>query len=234
MPWAGLANFAELWTDTRFLESLGHSAAFALVSVTAELLLGTALALALNEAFRGRAALRALVLLPWAVPTVVAALVWRFMFDASVGAELFTRPLAAWIPVVIGDVWKTVPFVALLLLASLQGLDASLYEAARIDGADVWHRFTRITLPMLRPTMVVLVLFRSLDALRVFDLIYVMTGGGPGTATEPLALFAFNTLLQNLRFGYGSAVSITIFLLTAAVATVFVRVLGADVSGRRA
>ena len=114
-------------------------------------------------------------------------------------------------PVVLADVWKTTPFVALLLLAGLQNIDASLYEAARIDGASAWRQFRHVTLPLLKPAMLVALIFRTLDAFRVFDLVYVMTGGGPGTATEPIALYTFNSLLQNLRFGYGSALSVIVF-----------------------
>ena len=123
----------------------------------------------------------------------------------------FAAPLAAWVPPVLADVWKTTPFVALLLLAGLQNIDRSLYEAAAMDGADAWRQFVGVTLPLLRPALLVALLFRALDAFRVFDVVYVMTGGGPGTATEPIALYTFTTLLQNLRFGYGSALSVLMF-----------------------
>ena len=115
----------------------------------------------------------------------------------------FADALAAWVPLVLADVWKTTPFVALLLLAGLQNIDRSLYEAADVDGAGPWRQFVEITLPLLRPALLVALLFRTLDAFRVFDVVYVMTGGGPGTATEPIALYTFSTLLQNLRFGFG-------------------------------
>ena len=123
----------------------------------------------------------------------------------------FIHPDLAWVPVILADVWKTTPFVALLLLAGLQNIDASLYEAARIDGASAWRQFRHVTLPLLKPAILVALIFRTLDAFRVFDLIYVMTGGGPGTSTEPIALYTFNALLQNLRFGYGSALSVIVF-----------------------
>ena len=130
----------------------------------------------------------------------------------------FADAVAAWVPLILADVWKTTPFVALLLLAGLQNIDRSLYEAADVDGAGAWRQFVDITLPLLRPAMLVAFLFRTLDAFRVFDLVYVMTGGGPGTATEPIALYTFSTLLQNLRFGYGSALSVMIFAVTFAAA----------------
>jgi ABC-type sugar transport system permease subunit len=182
------------------------------------------------------------VLIPWAIPTVVAALVWSFMFQpagitnqalAAVGLidepiAWFNRAITAWAPVILADAWKTTPFVALLLLAGLQNIDDVLYEAARIDGASRWRQLWSITLPLLRPTIAVALLFRALDAFRVFDLIYVLTGGGPGTATEPLAYYTFHTLLQNLRFGYGAALSILIFLGTFGLAAAFIRMVGAD------
>jgi ABC-type sugar transport system permease subunit len=157
----------------------------------------------------------------------VAALVWRFMFEnqglAGVGyQDWLSRPFSAWVPIVLGDVWKSTPFVALLLLAGLQGIDASLYEAARMDGASAWRRFTQITLPLLRPAVAVALIFRTLDAFRVFDLVYIVTGGGPGTATEVISLYAFTTLLQDLRFGYGAALSMITFAMTFALALGYV------------
>ncbi|MGE3525167.1 MAG: carbohydrate ABC transporter permease, partial [Gemmatimonadales bacterium] len=228
-PFIGLDNYLELARDPRFWGSLAHTLFFSLTSVALELGLGLVLALAMNRAFRGRGLLRAAILVPWAIPTVVAALLWRFMFDGNTGIvnSLLTRagllqaplvwfihPLAAWVPVILADVWKTTPFVALLLLAGLQTIDPVLYQAARIDGAGPWHRFRYITLPLLRPALLVALIFRTLDAFRVFDLVYVLTGGGPGTSTEPIALYTFNSLLQNLRFGYGSALSVVVFLAT--------------------
>jgi ABC-type sugar transport system permease subunit len=192
-PFIGLDNYLEALGDQRFREALVHTLVFTLTSVTLELTLGCVLALAMNRTFRGRGLVRAAILVPWAIPTVVAALIWRFMFDgdsgivntalASLGVDppvWFVDRLAAWVPVVLGDVWKETPFVALLLLAGLQGIDASLYEAARIDGASAWRQFRYITLPLLKPALLVALIFRTRDAFRVFDLVYVMTGGGPG------------------------------------------------------
>lgn len=245
-PFIGLANYAELARDPRFWQSLGHTLFFAAASVALELALGLILALAMNRAFRGRGLTRAAILVPWAIPTVVAALLWRFMFDGNTGIvnSLLTRagllqaplvwfihPLAAWVPVILADVWKTTPFVALLLLAGLQTIDPALYQAARIDGAGPWQRFRYITLPLLRPALLVAVIFRTLDAFRVFDLVYVLTGGGPGTSTEPIALYTFSSLLQNLRFGYGSALSVMVFLVALLLAMAYIRVLGRGVVG---
>ena len=245
-PFIGLDNYFEALGDQRFREALVHTLVFTLASVTLELTLGCVLALAMNRAFRGRGLVRAAILVPWAIPTVVAALIWRFMFDgdsgivnaalSSLGVDppvWFVDRLAAWVPVVLGDVWKETPFVALLLLAGLQGIDASLYEAARIDGASAWRQFRYITLPLLKPALLVALIFRTRDAFRVFDLVYVMTGGGPGTATEPIALYTFTSLLQNLRFGYGSALSGLVFRVAFLLAVGYIRVVGADLTGER-
>ena len=246
-PFVGLANYAEALRDPRFWSALGHTVFFAVTSVGLELLIGLWLALALNRAFRGRGLVRAAVLVPWAIPTVVSALLWRFMFEGQHGIVntallnlglmgeprvWFIDPLAAWVPVILADVWKTTPFVGLLLLAGLQNIDASLYEAARIDGASPWRQFRHVTLPLLQPAILVALIFRTLDAFRVFDLIYALTGGGPGTSTEPIALYTFNALLQNLRFGYGSALSVIVFLLTFGLALIYIRLLGAELTGR--
>ncbi len=248
-PFVGLANFGEAIGDPRFRSAGLHTVAFAVVSVPLELMLGLALALIMHAAVRGRAAIRVASLLPWAIPTVVAALVWRFMFDAQAGIvtsplrslglisesfDWFVHPLAAWVPIVGADVWKTTPFVAILLLAGLQTIDPTLDEAARIDGAGPVRRFVTITLPLLGPALVVAAAFRTLDALRLFDLAYVLTGGGPGTSTEPLSLYAFIALMQRLRWGYGSALSVMVFLLTFVVALLWVRVLGRSFVGERA
>lgn len=237
----GLSNYAEVLQSARFHEALLHTIGFVIVSVGLELVLGLALALLLNRSFRGRGLGRAVALLPWAIPTVVAALLWRFLFDDPFGLMSsllagtgllpngfvwFTDAVAAWVPVILADVWKTTPFVALLLLAGLQSIDDTLYEAARVDGASSWRQFVHITLPMLKPSIAVVLIFRTLDAFRVFDLIYVLTGGGPGTSTEPVALYTFTSLLQNLRFGYGSALSVIIFLVTLSLAIVYIRLLG--------
>jgi ABC-type sugar transport system permease subunit len=247
-PFVGIANYVEAFQDPRFLGALAHTAFFAALSVSLELTLGLVLALAMNRMFRGRGLVRVAVLLPWAIPTVVAGLVWRFMFEGRAGIvntllvrlDVLSEPLVwfiqagtAWVPVILADVWKTTPFVALLLLAGLQNIDATLYEAARIDGASAWRQLRHITLPLLKPALLVALIFRTLDAFRVFDLIYALTGGGPGTATEPIALYTFNTLLQNLRFGYGSALSLIVFVLTFGLALLYIRLLGAGLTGAR-
>jgi ABC-type sugar transport system permease subunit len=240
-PFVGLANYVTLARDARFWDALAHTAVFVLITVALELALGLALALGFDAMRHGRSAARVLLLLPWAVPTVVAALVWRFMFEGRTGLAstilvqvgLLDEPIAwlvgnvtAWIPLILADVWKTTPFVALLLLAGLQSIPGDVHEAARLDGAGPWRRFVSITLPLLAPALLVAGLFRTLDALRVFDLVYVLTNGGPGTATESISLYTFDQLLQNLRFGLGSATAMVTFVVTFVVALVWIRASG--------
>lgn len=247
-PFVGIDNFAEAAADDRFQAAFVRTIVFALVTVPVEIACGVALALVMHSAVRGRALVRAAALLPWAVPTVVAALVWRFMFDGQAGVmnvplraagvldagfDWFVGPLTAWVPIALADIWKSTPFVAVLVLAGLQTIDTSLYEAAAMDGAGRVRQFFTITLPLLRPVLVVATAFRALDALRLFDLAYVLTGGGPGSSTEPLSLYAFIALMQRLRFGYGSAISITVFLLTLGFALLWVRALGRTLEGDR-
>jgi multiple sugar transport system permease protein len=234
-PFIGFDHFIEAAGDPRFRAALMHTVAFATVTVPLEIGLGLGLALVMQTARRGRGAVRVVALLPWAIPTVVAALVVRFMFEGLISPSFgwLVRPLAAWVPIGVADVWKTTPFVAILLLAGLQTIDPALHEAASIDGAGPGRRFLTITLPLLVPTLVVAAAFRTLDALRLFDTVYVITAGGPGTATEPLSMYAFIALMQRLRFGYGSALSVTVFLLTFGFALVWVRALGRSLVGDR-
>jgi ABC-type sugar transport system permease subunit len=247
-PFIGLGNYLEAGSDRRFRQALVHTAGFTLVSVTIELLLGLLMAVALDSLLRFRGIARVAVLLPWALPTVVAALLWRLLFEGQTGAgaELLGWILpgtastdwlagsgSAWVPIVLADVWKTTPFVALLLLAGLQGIDRSLDEAARLDGASAWQRFVHVTLPLLTPAIAVAVVFRALDAFRVFDLVFVLTGGGPGTSTEVVSIYAFTSLLQNLRFGYGAALSVIVFLIGFILALAYVRLLDAPARATR-
>ena len=229
-PFVGAGNFAEAMADDRFAAALARTVGFAVATVPIELALGLILAVVMQAATRSRAITRLALLLPWTIPTVVAALVWRFMADD----DWFVTSLAAWVPIGAADVWKTTPFVAILLLAGLQTIDPALDQAAAIDGAGPVRRFWTITLPLLRPAIAVAAAFRVLDALRIFDLPFVMTGGGPGTATEPLSLYAFIALMQRLRFGYGSALSMVVFLLTFGFALFWVRAFRRSLIGDRA
>jgi ABC-type sugar transport system permease subunit len=243
-PWIGLGNYAAAVVDPRLRDALAHTFFFTIVSVALEIVCGLALAMALDSVRRGRGAARVVVLMPWALPTVVAALVWRFMFETETGVvgalgipglqrAWLSDPVLAWVPILLADTWKSTPFVTLLLLTGLQAIDPALHEAARMDGAGPWRRFITITLPLLRPALIVAGIFRVLDAFRVFDLVYVLTGGGPGTATEIVSLYAFTTLFQDLRFGYGSALTVITFGITFVLALAYIRALSpAGTEGR--
>ncbi|MBN8230037.1 sugar ABC transporter permease [Corallococcus macrosporus] len=238
----GLENYVYLMGDVRFWSALGNTAYFTAVAVTVELLLAVPLALLLNRAFPGRGLLRASVLVPWAIPTVVSARLWAWMFNPDYG--LINRMLGGaevnWLgapgyalhAAILVDVWKTTPFVALLVLAGLQGIPEDLYKAARVDGASTWRQFRSITLPLLKPALLLAVLFRSLDAFRVFDAIYVLTEGGPANTTETLSIYAYKTLMRSGDFGYGSALSVATFLCVVLLAVVWLRWLGRE-EGRR-
>jgi len=237
----GLDNYALLLRDTRFHAALLRTLYFAAVAVTIELLLALPIALLLHRAMPGRGFLRAAVLIPWAIPTVVSARIWGWLFNPDYG--LLPRLLPAsdvnWLgtpgyalhAAIVVDVWKTTPFVALLLLAGLQGIPEDLYRAARVDGAGRWTLLTRITLPLLMPAILLALLFRTLDALRVFDAIWVLTEGGPANTTETLSVYAYKTLLRAGNFGYGSAQSVVTFLVVMAVGVIYLRVLGAGREG---
>ncbi len=222
--WVGFRNFATVLSDPDWWHALKNTIGFALVSVGLETLIGLGLALALNSKFRGRGLLRASVLIPWAIPAVVSARMWAWMFNDLYGVinsillslHLIQEPLA-WlardplplIAVILVDVWKSAPFMALLMLAGLQGLPASLHEAARLEGAGAWTIFRRITLPLLAPSIWIAVIFRTLDALRVFDLPYVLIGNTRDHAV--ISVYARQQLIEFQAVGVGSAASILVF-----------------------
>src|SRR5215211_1589888 len=210
--WAGLRNYTTALGDSEWWAAFTHTMIFAASSVTLELLIGLGMAMAMHAAFKGQGLLRTTVLVPWAVLTVVTAVMWRTMFESPLGfvntllgtdtVWLGEEPYAL-IVIILADVWKTAPFMALLILAGLQVIPSEIYEAAKVDGATAWQRFTKITLPLLMPAILVALIFRTLDALRVFDLPYVLTGGQNGTTT--LSLIAHQELTTNRLIGYGSA-----------------------------
>ncbi len=232
----GLANYGALAGDARFWNALWNTAYFTAVAVAVELALALPLALALHHAARGRDALRAAVLVPWMLPTVVAAKLWALVLQPDYGilarvfpggpAALLASPALALHAAILVDVWKTTPFVALLLLAGLQAIPEDLARAARVDGASGFRIFRSITLPLLRPAILLALLFRSLDAFRVFDVVFVLTGGGPGNGTESLSLYAYKTLLRAGSFGLGSALSLVTFLCVVAIGLAWLRALG--------
>ncbi|HZR10118.1 MAG TPA: sugar ABC transporter permease [Myxococcales bacterium] len=226
----GLGNFQFLLSDGRFWSALGTTAYFTAVAVGIELLLGLPLALLLQNS---GGLFRAALLLPWAVPTAISARLWAWLFNPQYGLLHRLLPAVDWLgsprialhAAILVDVWKTTPFVALLLLAGLQSIPDEVVKAARIDGARPARIFRSITLPLLKPAILLALLFRSLDAFRVFDAIYVLTEGGPGNSTETLSIYAYKTMLRAGDFGYGSTLAVATFLCVACIGLLFGRAL---------
>jgi len=230
----GLDNFGFLLRDDRFWNALYNTVYFTAVSVSLELVLGLAIAILLDRTFKGKGLVRSIILIPWAIPTVVSAKMWEWMYNSDfgilnhlLGVNINWLGSAFWAlnAAIFMEVWKTTPFVALLLIAGLQTIDTDLYKSARVDGATGWYIFSRITLPLLTPVILVVLIFRTLDAFRVFDAIYVLTGGGPANATETLSIYAYKVLFQTLQFGYGSTISLAIFVCVGIITILYVRLL---------
>ncbi|WP_407701733.1 carbohydrate ABC transporter permease [Thermosipho ferrireducens] len=236
----GINNYVRLFKDPRFLDALKNTIVFTLVSVALETVLGLMIALVVHQPIKFRGAIRAAMLIPWAIPTAISSQMWRWMFNDQFGimsrflealhiiqpgTPILGRPGMAMAAIIAVDVWKTTPFMALLILAGLQLIPEQLYEAARIDGANAMQRFFRITLPMLRPTIAVALIFRTLDALRVFDVVYVMTRGSVGT--ETLSVYNRHVLMDraftSASFGYGSAISVAIFVIISVFAIIYIK-----------
>jgi len=235
---AGLGNYIDAFEDPTFRDALFTTIIFTVASVGLETLLGLAMALIMATAFKGQGLLRTVVLVPWAVLTVVTAIMWRTIVDANLGfvntllgtntVWLGEEPQAL-IVMIIADVWKTAPFMALLLLAGLQIIPSEIYEAAKVDGATAWQRFRRITLPLLTPALLVALIFRTLDALRIFDLPKVLTNGANGTTS--LSLLAQRTFQENRLYGEGAAISVITFVIVMLVAFGYIRLVGGNIRG---
>ncbi len=231
----GLENYAALLRDPAFLSSLRFTLLFVFFSVPLEVALGFGVALVMNESFPGRGVVRSLLLLPWAIPATVSARTFQLVYNYGYGAanELLVlvgaNPVhwtgtetGALLALLLADSWKTTPFVAILLLAGLASIPEQLYQQAKIDRAGPFRRFFFLTLPLLRPVLTVTVLFRSIEALRVFDVIYVLTGGGPGGSTTSLSMLGYD-FFSGGDFGYGSTVSVVLFLAALALSLLYVR-----------
>ena len=235
----GADNYTKMFTSPQWIAALERTLAFTVVSVVFDIVAALGLAVMLNRKFIGRGVVRASILVPWAVPTVVSALLWKTMFDPRAGfVDYFLGGLhpawssltwlgasvwRSWVVIFIADSWKNVPFVAIILLAGLQVIPSEVYEAARIDGATGWGAFRRVTLPLLKPALSVALIFRTLQALLVFDVIFILTGGGPGNSTETLSFFNFFTFIDSTDFGYGGAISVVLVVLALIVAGGYVR-----------
>ena len=234
----GLDNYRFLAHDARFWTTLGNTSYFAFVSVAGELLLGLGVALLLDSRAPGRPVLRAAVLVPWAIPAAVSGKMWAWLWNPEYGilTRLLPFPDVNWLgtpgyaihAAIVVDVWKTTPFVALLLFAALRSIPEDLYRAAQIDGASAARVLATITLPLLRPAVLVALVLRTLDAFRVFDSIYVLTAGGPANTTETLSIYTYKTLMNEGDFGYGSTLAVATFLCVLAVSAVYLRVAGPE------
>lgn len=239
-PFVGFENYAEMFQNPDFISGLSNTVIFTVVSVFFEFLIGLGIALAINQAFRGRGLVRAAILVPWAFPTVISAAMWRLMFQDQVGVinyvanaiGLISEPILSdrtllLIGSILVDVWKTTPFMALLLLAGLQTIPADVYEAARVDGANVFQRFFQITMPLLKPTILVAVLFRTMDSYRVYDLFWVMSN----RQLESLSTYVYKGVrISQLQFAQGNAAAVFIFITAFLLALFFIYGLGMQTS----
>ncbi|QDL55180.1 carbohydrate ABC transporter permease [Rhodoferax aquaticus] len=238
--WVGLENYWQALSNTAFQESLGHTLYFTFVSVSLELVLGVAVGLLLNQPFKGQAFARALLVLPWALPTIVNAMMWRLIDGPEYGAlnallvqtglledyrSWLGDPDIAMEMVIVADVWKNYPFVALIMLASLQSVPADLYEAARLDGAGTLARFWYVTVPGVMAPLSVAIVLRTIDAFKVFDVIYVMTKGGPADSTKALSFVVYQEAFSYLRIGSGAAYAILMAGISALLIALYVAML---------
>ena len=240
-PFVGLGNYIDQLTSPAFWAAVWRSLFFTVASTSLELLLGLALALLMDQPLRGRWLLRTLIILPWALPTIVNALMWRWIDNAEYGAlnALLTQlglidgyriwlsnsDLAMWM-VIVADVWKMTPLVAILLLAALQSVDRELVEVAKVDGATAFQAFRLIVLPLLTPVILIVLVLRTMEAFKVFDIIWIMTGGGPANATQTIAIYAYQTAFQGYDFGAGAALGYLIAVIIMALAAIYMRLLG--------
>ena len=234
--WSGFGNYLRAFADDRFWRSTWNTVLYVVVTVPLALLLGLGLALLANKPFKVKWPVRLGLLLPWALPLVFAGLIFRWFFEYNTGVvnnwlaavgiaplQWLSRPTLAFWAISLAIAWKASSFMALMLLAGLQAIPKSLYEAAEVDGATTWQQFVEITLPMLRPAIFVALIFRTITAIQTFDIPYAMTGGGPGDATESLAMYIHKTTLDFLDFGYGSALAALMFVLSMAATSGYLR-----------
>jgi multiple sugar transport system permease protein len=241
-PRWSLGNFARLLSDQFFLAALGHTLVYAASALSLEFFLGLGLAVLMNNRLRGRGLFRAALLVPMMLPTVVAGVVWRLMLNPNFGAINGTlkgmglntaaltwtsSPRLAMLSVVAVDVWQWTPFMFLILLAGLQAIPQEPYEAALIDGSSAWQTFRHVTLPLLKPAILVALLLRTMDLLRVFDQVFILTEGGPGFATETISLYIYRTAFRFSDFGYAAAMSFVLLIITNIVSAFYIRVLQA-------
>jgi len=237
---ATLQNFTRLFTDQFFLSALSHTFVYAAIALTVEFLLGLGLALLLDSQIRARNVWRTLLLVPMMLPPVVVGVVWRLMLNSNFGAVNGTlksfgvntdaltwtaSPKLAMAAVIMADVWQWTPFMFLILLAGLQAIPREPYEAALTDGSSTWQTFRHVTLPLLKPAILIALLLRTMDLLRVFDHIFILTEGGPGLATETLGLYIYRTAFRFSNFGYAAAMSFVLLIITNIISAGYIRLL---------
>lgn len=242
-PFKGLGHYTDILTSGDFWITIRRTAYFTLVSTGLELVLGILLGLLLNQRVRGRWVFRVIVILPWALPTIVNGAMWRYIFDPNYGAlnaaltqigvldsyqSWLGSPFLAMNMVIAADVWKNTSLAAFLTLAGLQAIPNNLYESARVDGAGAIRSFFNVTLPLLRPTIAVILVLRTIEAFKVFDIVYVMTRGGPAESTQTIAYYTYLQAFSNQRFGYGSALAVLIVVFIMMLAIVYIRLLRRD------
>jgi ABC-type sugar transport system permease subunit len=242
-PFIGFRNYTFALSQGEFWSSVERTAYFTIVSTGLELVFGMGIALLLYAPLRGRWLFRTIVVLPWALPTIVNGSMWRYFFDAQYGVinaaltqlgiqssyhAFLSSPFGALNIVILADVWKNTSLVAFFLLAGLTTIPRDLYEAARMDGYGRWGAFVHITLPLLRPVIVVVLVLRTIEAFKVFDIIYVMTGGGPANGTQSIAFYTYQRAFSDEFFGYGSALSVLIVLFIMVFAVIYIRLLRSD------
>ena len=238
-PFVGLRNYADIFTGggDRFWNAFLNTTLFGVVTVLLETALGVIMALIMHKAMAGRGVVRAAILVPWAIPTAVSAILWGWIFNQNGVANAILGQHIMWASgdwsakwsIIIADVWKTAPYIGLLTLAGLQVIPEEVYEAAKMDGAGVWKRFTSITLPLVKPALVVAVLFRTLDALRMFDLPYILVGPRKNSV-ETLSMLVQDEA-SNLRYGAAAAYALLLFLYVFIIVFAFIKILGADITG---
>jgi ABC-type sugar transport system permease subunit len=239
-PFVGLDNYTRVFKDSAFYGVLGHTMYFTLLSTFLELTLGIAVALLLNAPLKARWMWRSIVVLPWALPTIVNGALWRWIYNGQYGAlngllssvgishaqhQWLGSPFLALNMVILADVWKNTSIVVFFILAGLQTIPEELYEAARIDGASAWRAFWRVTMPLLAPSIAVVLVLRTIEAFKVFDIIYVMTGGGPASGTQTVAFYTYLQAFSNQLFGYGAALAYLIVIAVFAMAMIYLRIL---------
>ena len=245
----GVNNYVQMFGDQNFLKSAGTTLLFTLLTVTAEIVLGVAVALVLNKQFIGRGFVRGLMILPWALPTVVNAIMWKWIFNANYGVfnaimvnigviERYQvwlgQPVSAFVCVLVANIWKETPYVVLLTIAALATISEDLYEAGKIDGANGWQAFWKITLPLIKPVVLILTITKTIWALQTFDLVYIMTAGGPMSATEFMTFLIHKNAFKFQKFGYSSAMSFTLSMLCFFLTYLYIKLfMGREDGGRR-